>query len=72
MRGPCINCLKGDRFLGCHGFCRLYIAFQAANEKTKQARYAQLNKNGITIDSGIRHAKRDQNPSRIYKTSMVR
>jgi len=72
MRAPCENCLEDDRFLGCHGFCKLYIAFQLANEKVKNARCAQLNKNGISIDSGARHAKRDQNPNRVYKTSKGR
>lgn len=67
MVAPCLNCT--DRIYWCHGMCREYMAFRSYKDAEKNARYAQLNKNGISIDSQSRNQKRNRNPNSIFKTN---
>lgn len=68
MISPCLNC--SDKPWWCRDLCSERMKYKASKEKEKAARYAETNKNGISIDSYARHKKRNRNPNRAFKTHM--
>lgn len=68
MASPCYECPEHDRFIGCHGMCKDYIDFQAANEIKKKNRRDYYNKNGIAIESVLRKGKRNRSKNNVLKT----
>ena len=56
MTPPCKGCT--ERYVGCHGKCEKYAAWQSKHEKAKQRQREELD----AIDNRIRGLERMLNP----------